>query len=499
MKKITLIIGVTLSTLLSFGQNAPTASNVAISGVNHVDAVLTGSYDYSDLDSHPESGTTYQWYRSDDNTGTNKTAIGGATATTYSLTTSDFGKYITFEVTPADATDGAGTAVESSYSDYIYDYADANRGILYTENVNGRVDYGNYTAFGGLDVNIGNGDTLIIWLDFDVRNAIDIVVDPGGYFEVKGDLITLNIPDISIDGELVVKGNLDVDWGATFNIADGGSLNVEGNLTTGNWADLNIEGDINIDGDLDVGTNTTIDVDMNGDGGGSLTIGGDLNGGAGTTVNGDGSVVVGGSVDPNVSDPGTGQIGVLPIELVAFTAKYFNGQVQLDWTTAAEINNDFFTIERSLDGIHFEEIIFTPGQGNSSQLISYTEYDYNPIQGISYYRLKQTDYDGQYEYSNIIGINTSIKKSETEVNVFPNPFNLDDGVLNVQISDMNAEENIQIQVIDVTGRMVYKSVENSGSGSFIRTIQFSNEIPKGTYLVIISNSYERQVNKLLIN
>jgi type IX secretion system substrate protein len=115
--------------------------------------------------------------------------------------------------------------------------------------------------------------------------------------------------------------------------------------------------------------------------------------------------------------------------------------------------------------------------------------------------LKQTDYDGQFEYSNIIGVNSSMLKSitESQVNVFPNPFKLNEGILNVQVNDFNSDENINIKVIDITGKTVYESTESSDSDSFIRTIQLSNEVSKGSYFVIISNSYDRQVSKLLIN
>lgn len=91
----------------------PTATNVDFSGTLMVGETLTGSYNYSDTDNDAESGTAFQWYRSDDNTGTNKSAISGATAQTYDLTSSDVDKYISFEVTPNDGKN-AGIAVESS-------------------------------------------------------------------------------------------------------------------------------------------------------------------------------------------------------------------------------------------------------------------------------------------------------------------------------------------------------------------------------------------------
>ncbi|MGM0589960.1 MAG: cadherin domain-containing protein [Bacteroidota bacterium] len=89
--------------------DAPTVSSVDFSGTLVVDQQLTGSYTYSDVEKDPESGTSYQWYRSDNGSGLNKSAISGATATTYTLTSSDVGKYISFEVTPSDGSDTGST------------------------------------------------------------------------------------------------------------------------------------------------------------------------------------------------------------------------------------------------------------------------------------------------------------------------------------------------------------------------------------------------------
>ena len=89
----------------------------------------------------------------------------------------------------------------------------------------------------------------------------------------------------------------------------------------------------------------------------------------------------------------------LPVELISFDARALGDIVRLDWATASELNNDFFTIERSADGKDWNAILTMDGNGNSDRLLSYSTIDENPRSGISYYRLKQTDYDGQYSYS----------------------------------------------------------------------------------------------------
>jgi len=95
----------------------------------------------------------------------------------------------------------------------------------------------------------------------------------------------------------------------------------------------------------------------------------------------------------------------LPIELLSFDATLIEDQVHLDWITLTEINNDFFTVERSKEGLIFEEVAIVPGAGNSNVQRIYSSIDHEPYQGISYYRLKQTDYNGDFSFSNIAIIN----------------------------------------------------------------------------------------------
>src|SRR6185369_13902085 len=98
--------------------------------------------------------------------------------------------------------------------------------------------------------------------------------------------------------------------------------------------------------------------------------------------------------------------------------------VRLDWTTASEINNSYFTIERSLDGIAYEEIGRVEGAGNSTYDISYNYTDQSPsAHATIYYRLKQTDFDGKHETFDPDFVNFDSRSSKFEVTSFgPNPF-----------------------------------------------------------------------------
>ena len=98
----------------------------------------------------------------------------------------------------------------------------------------------------------------------------------------------------------------------------------------------------------------------------------------------------------------------LPIELISFTGHSEGVVNKLEWSTASEINNDYFTLERSEDGINFTEIGKVVGAGNSTSKLNYTFIDEKPLYGINYYILRQTDYNGDYELSNIVAIKNTL-------------------------------------------------------------------------------------------
>ncbi|MFT7157082.1 MAG: hypothetical protein ACI8Q1_002097 [Parvicella sp.] len=143
-------------------------------------------------------------------------------------------------------------------------------------------------------------------------------------------------------------------------------------------------------------------------GSGDVTVGARVDGSGGNKTTLDSLVVASVTSSP------------LPIELTYFTATTSqNKYVLLDWQTASEINNDYFTIERSKDGLEWKEVTQINGAGNSSQTLTYSTIDSNPFEEISFYRLKQTDYDGQFEYSNIRSVN--LKIDFELIKIYPNP------------------------------------------------------------------------------
>ncbi len=189
-------------------------------------------------------------------------------------------------------------------------------------------------------------------------------------------------------------------------------------------------------------------------------------------------------------------VPVLPIELVSFEANINEDRVDLRWITASEINNDFFTIERSTDAKIWEEVITTNGAGNSNQLLEYFETDYEPIVGISYYRLKQTDFNGEYTYSNIVPVRYEVSTVGGNINLFPSPISVGE-TLNIEFKDI-FESELLVVLRDIKGKEFYsKVIVNIEDGKLIG-VPIEKEIPAGIYLITASSENQMYSQKLII-
>jgi len=137
----------------------------------------------------------------------------------------------------------------------------------------------------------------------------------------------------------------------------------------------------------------------------------------------------------------------LPVELISFTAQVLNENVKLNWITASELNNDFFTVQRSADGMEFESIMEIKGVGTTSASSSYEYTDVTPIQNISYYRLKQTDFDMKSSYSKVLVVNVLLSG---ELSIYPNPVSVG-GVVTLNKKDTYViSNNLGVIVMKVT-------------------------------------------------
>jgi hypothetical protein len=113
-------------------------------------------------------------------------------------------------------------------------------------------------------------------------------------------------------------------------------------------------------------------------------------------------------------------IGTLPIELIGFDGKRTQSSVNLSWTTASETNNDYFTVERSVNGVDYEFVAKVKGAGNSNQKLNYSLDDQYVSNEVRYYRLKQTDFDGTTVTFKPISIDPVVV-NDARIEVYPNP------------------------------------------------------------------------------
>ncbi|MEZ5173133.1 MAG: T9SS type A sorting domain-containing protein [Bacteroidia bacterium] len=173
---------------------------------------------------------------------------------------------------------------------------------------------------------------------------------------------------------------------------------------------------------------------------------------------------------------GSGPNNPLPIELLSFTATPQSDLVNLEWTTASEINNDFFAVERSSDAKNFKLISTKPGAGNSTVLRNYTEVDKTPLNGISYYRLKQTDFNGDFSYSQTVAVNFN---SSVAGNIHWLNLNSETGNLHGALSG-RFDDILHYSVYDMSGRIISNGSFNPSQGLFTIESGLTNQ---GIYLV----------------
>lgn len=138
----------------------------------------------------------------------------------------------------------------------------------------------------------------------------------------------------------------------------------------------------------------------------------------------------------------------LPVELISFSAKEMaSNTAELTWVTASELDNDYFSVEYSSDGVNFKEIEKITGAGTTWEAQSYSFIHKQLVKGDNYYRLRQVDFNGQYEYSSIVNVN--IKNDDT-ITVRPTLANNELNILTKAL----VQNNATIQIYDLTGRLV---------------------------------------------
>jgi len=175
----------------------------------------------------------------------------------------------------------------------------------------------------------------------------------------------------------------------------------------------------------------------------------------------------------------------LPVTWMSFTASPKNGQVQLQWVTAKEENNDHFVVERSNDGINFAEIAKLKGEINSNVTATYNTTDANPATGDNFYRIKQVDVDGTFSYSAIRTVKMGTNGNDL-VTIYPSPAH---NLVNLQVNG-NALNNTTARILDVDGRTRVQFTVVSGG----QTIDVQS-LPAGMYFLQLSDGTTHQFVK----
>jgi hypothetical protein len=174
----------------------------------------------------------------------------------------------------------------------------------------------------------------------------------------------------------------------------------------------------------------------------------------------------------------------LPVTLTSFTSSCHNNHTTLQWETATELNNHYYTLERSTDGANWRTVATVSGNGttNSPSFYQWTDSELN--YGLHYYRLTQTDYDGKFEVLNVISSACGIDADD--ISVLPNPNN-------GQFTIIGLEEGAQVQIVNIMGQLVY---EETASTNF-SVIELTDQ-PRGIYYIRVQSNQGQTTTKFII-
>ena len=176
--------------------------------------------------------------------------------------------------------------------------------------------------------------------------------------------------------------------------------------------------------------------------------------------------------------------GPLPIEIINFSGQIINDVAHLFWTTASELNNDYFNVQHSTDGQNWQNILKVDGAGNSSISLDYEGLHTNPSLGINYYRLKQTDFNGTYSFEETISLNYD----ENEMQVYPNPAYEEVFINKKSIGEFN------INIYNIYGQIVQIELRSHSSNGVIMDL---SKLNSGVYFIELTKNGSSERVKLI--
>ncbi|MBX2893888.1 MAG: T9SS type A sorting domain-containing protein [Cyclobacteriaceae bacterium] len=333
--------------------------------------------------------------------------------------------------------------------------------------------------------NPGNGN-----FDFEVA-GIGQAADGSRHIDAKGSgVVRMWNPNGLSNDEFLIWGHNNASLTSTTSGVDGVIIQERVNRTwrvseTGDVGSVSVSFDISSFSGSPLGANLRLLIDRDGDGFADNDV---TPIGAGSFA---GNIVTFSGVNFQNGDRftlgNTNSNASLPIELLSLHASVVRNEVLLQWATATELNNDYFTIQRSQSGEGWEEIGVIKGAGNSQHRIDYQTIDTNPIIGISYYRLKQTDYDGTTTYSSIKRVQVD---ESYQLKAYPNPTT---GKLTVT-TGFNIEPH-DIRLLNTVGQQIPLHVHQHGSEAEIEAIN----PPPGIYILQVRKGFWQQSLRIKID
>lgn len=180
-----------------------------------------------------------------------------------------------------------------------------------------------------------------------------------------------------------------------------------------------------------------------------------------------------------------GGAGTLPVELLYFKGDMTGDVAVLEWATASELNNDYFTLERTTDLENFDVVTTIKGKGTTEERNDYKYHDNIPLSGTVYYRLKQTDFDGTFTYSDVIKIINNSVSETAELNMYPVPNHGDQ--LTLTIKGLASEKETPVVVYNTQGQIVHQQqvvIENASEV----VLAFQEKLPVGVYTLRVNTA-----------
>lgn len=184
----------------------------------------------------------------------------------------------------------------------------------------------------------------------------------------------------------------------------------------------------------------------------------------------------------------------LPVELDRFEARLVGTEVELFWRTASELNNEYFEIQRSVDGVEYQSLGRVDGKGTTNKVSNYFFVDSQPARGFNFYRLKQVDFDGKTSYSEVrrVSFDGNVRLA---VRVHPNPT----VVTNINLKVFGApEQATAVRLFDLQGRIHFQHTYQNAAELAEAAIVLGGNLPAGVYLVEVVQGNQRAVERLVI-